>query len=155
MVVQFRARVGRVRTPTSDTSSRGDFERQVRAQFKDVMKELQRWIEHMEVESAAVLEEALRPTFEKSQMYVPEDTGLLKSSGYLETTQTSQGARVEIGYSRNGIAAYGVFVHEIVEYEHEPPTRAKFLQAALEEDNDDIQDRIVEGMRKASGVDSR
>jgi len=45
-----------------------------------------------------------------------------------------------------------VYVHEHPEMFHEPPTRYKFLEAALEEDIDNVQARIIGGYKEASGV---
>lgn len=61
--------------------------------------------------------------FEISQVYVPVDTGYLKQSGKV--------VRNNIGtYSIVYSAPYAIFVHEIIDNQHTPPTRAKFLEDA-------------------------
>jgi len=45
-----------------------------------------------------------------------------------------------------------VLVHEMVNIPHKAPTRSKFLLAALEEDQKNIQKRLTDGYLKAAGV---
>lgn len=93
-----------------------------------------------------ILYEALLPTFELSQLYVPVDTGELKESGYLEKQTYDGGARVLMGYGKNGSPDYTILVHERVDMHHKSPTRAKFLLSAIEETAGDIYARILEAM---------
>lgn len=51
----------------------------------------------------------------------PVDFGLLRRSHYITLPRRGQ---VELGYG----ASYAVFVHEITENFHEPPTKAKYLE---------------------------
>lgn len=61
--------------------------------------------------------------FGLSQIYVPVDTGYLKQSGKV--------VRNNIGtYSIVYSAPYALFVHEIIDNQHTPPTKAKFLEDA-------------------------
>lgn len=63
---------------------------------------------------------------EYSDATCPYETGNLINSGYVQETD-SGGA--EVGYT----AKYAPFVHEMVNNYHKPPTRALFLQKAIEE----------------------
>ena len=96
---------------------------------------------------------ALLPTFEKSQIYCPKETGALVDSGYIEVTgrlgHALGGAEpsVEIGYGRNGNPPYALIVHEVLSHYHKPPTRAKWLERALQEDQHKILPRIASLLR--------
>ena len=97
---------------------------------------------------------ALLPTFAKSQIYCPKKTGDLVSSGYLEVKNRfasifSRGVEpfVEMGYGKNGQPPYALIVHEMMEYYHKPPTRAKWLEAAMKEDFPRLLPRIASLLR--------
>lgn len=94
-----------------------------------------------------ICRDALEPTFEKSKVYCPKDTHRLVNSGYLEITGFRGQPRVEMGYAKGGDPHYAVLVHENLNMHHQPPTQAKFLQRAVEEDLPDIAVRIGEGFR--------
>lgn len=151
-ISRFKGRVGRVGARTDASGIHLAYERGVQQSLKQVLMELNRFVDHVDDQSVEVLREALEPTFEKSQEYCPEDTGDLKRSGYLETRTFRGQAAVEIGYGKGGFPHYAALVHERTDFFHAPPTRAKFLQAALEEDAGNIQARIVSGFKVASGV---
>lgn len=69
--------------------------------------------------------------FEVSQLEVPVDTGALRSSGFI-TQPFVFGNQVAISIVYGQAAApYALWVHEIMEYYHEPPTKAKFLEDPL------------------------
>jgi hypothetical protein len=69
--------------------------------------------------------------FMQSQYEVPVDTGALRSSGYV-TTPYIVGKDVGVAIVYGGAAApYALWVHEILENYHEPPTKAKFLEDPL------------------------
>lgn len=93
--------------------------------------------------SEDIMIDALRPTFSKARdIYCPKDSGDLRASGYLEKASFRGKPRVEIGFGRSGKPRYTVYVHEMLNFRHEPPTRAKFLQAAVFEDLNDIYLRL-------------
>lgn len=148
----IKASIGRARIPFTDTSPQSSFERAVRGQMQNILKNYTAWVNHMEGVSPEVLKTALVPTFEKSQVYVPKDTRALRNSGYLETRQFRGRTVVEIGYARGGTPNYAAKVHEDLEAYHEGPTQAQFLLRPLLEDEKDIQDRIFLGYMEASGV---
>lgn len=95
--------------------------------------------------SPEIMIEALEPTLALAQEYVPFDTGELYNSAYLEDTSTKTIPRVEIGYARRGRPYYAMYVHEMVHIPHQAPTRAKWLQAAVMEDLDNIRQRLEHG----------
>lgn len=97
---------------------------------------------------------ALRDPFQLSQVYVPRKTGKLAASGYLIITKRGRKPQVEIGYGRNNDPDYAGLQHENLEFRHDPPTRAKYLQRALEERTmyvwADIQNMLAQAA--ASGI---
>jgi hypothetical protein len=150
--VRINAVVGRKAIRSGNMSSTmADNTRAVRAAMQGIIKNYQRYVNHLEGSSAEIIFEAMLPTFEKSKDYCPKDTGALVESGYLEITSFRGVATVEIGYGKGGNPDYAVTVHENLEWRHKAPTRAKWLQVALAEDAADIQDRILSGYRIAGG----
>lgn len=110
-----------------------------RADIRDQMKELSTILNsvfnQIEDASPALMLNALHSTFLKSQTYCPIATGAMKESGYLETVSQARGnVKVEMGYGKGGQPSYTMFVHENINAYHKPPTRAKWLQAAVYED---------------------
>jgi hypothetical protein len=67
----------------------------------------------------AFLQEVVDKTFRWSQIYVPVDTGHLKSTAHIR----GSGGSYVICYP----ASYATAVHEIMHYHHTMPTQAKFL----------------------------
>lgn len=122
-------------------------------QMAALTKQFESWALHMTEASGEILRDSLMPTFRKSQEYCPIRTGELRRSGYVEVRKLGvlRGYQAEIGYGRGGLPPYAVLVHEMPTY-HRPPTRWKWLQAALQEDGAEIQARIVSGYREASGT---
>lgn len=123
------------------------------ASFRQIEENFKQWTLHLSGQSGEVLRAALMPTLAKAVGYCPIKTGALRSSAYLEVQRTGLfGAyQAEIGFGRNGEPHYAILVHEIDTY-HKPPTRWKFLQAALEEDASEIQNRLINGFKTASGT---
>lgn len=70
-----------------------------------------------------VYEYIARLILERSQIYVPVDTGYLKSTGRI--VKNNMGT-LSVIYT----APYAKYVHEIIDYGHKLPTRAKFLEDA-------------------------
>lgn len=147
---RFTARVGKASIRGSFASTaQGYATRSAREGMSAILKNYQQLIDHIEGSTPLVLLNALQPTFEKSQEYCPVDKGDLKASGFLEIRESNSGRiRVEMGYAKGGDPYYAVDVHENLEWKHKPPTRAKWLQIALEEDASAIQARIVNAYRE-------
>jgi len=96
-----------------------------------------------------VLAEALQPTLELSQRYVPYKTGTLHDSAFIAIAKVGRGNQeAQIGYAKNDEAPYALIVHEDLTARHDPPTRAKYLQTAIDEDFYDILQRIGNSIRK-------
>jgi len=89
----------------------------------------------------AIWEEA-NLIFAKSQVLVPVDTGVLRGSGGVSAPQQGpQGYFVDVFYG-GPAAPYALFVHEIIENYHKPPTQAKYLEQPLMEAQAELQSRI-------------
>jgi hypothetical protein len=99
-----------------------------------------------------VMVEAIEPTMALSDHYAPKDSHNMVNSRYNEVRgQRSGEPHVEVGYNRNGEAPYTIFVHEMPQYYHAPPTQYKFLQRALDEESPEILGRIAAGMKRKVG----
>lgn len=140
MTTRFHASIGVKRGPNA-----------AREGMNQVVDNYRRLCEHMEKVSPEVLYQALEPAFELSKEYCPVDTGSMLASGYLEITEFRGTPTVEIGYGKGGKPEYTTTVHENLEYKHKDPTRAKWLQTALAEYAQDIQDRINREYKAAGG----
>ena len=84
------------------------------------------------------LEKALDYLYKKSQIEVPVDTTALKKSGYWIVIGDGINATGEVGYGGpsqpdpdNPVhidVNYALIVHEMKDNQHEPPTKAKYLE---------------------------
>lgn len=123
----------------------------LRRQLDNLTKNFKALKGHMEEQAVDILYDALKPTFDLSQKYVPVDTGKLKDSGYLVVEKTSNGVQAAMGYAYRGNPHYALYVHEIPRY-HAAPTSWKWLQRALEEDSGNIEKRVKQGFMIAGGA---
>lgn len=117
----------------------------------DLMRSLDSFIQEMEGVLPEILIEALEPTFGKSLEQVPQDTGDLHDSGYLEAERYYGGSRVSMGYDKGGRLGYAIFVHEMP-YKHAAPTKSKFLQDPLDEDYFTILSAIPRLVGESAGT---
>lgn len=124
----------------------------VNRQMKTIRDDLEYIFEQFEDATPEIMLEAMRPTFEKSQRYVPKDTMALHDSGYLEIAKRGKNSRVEIGYAKGGNPRYAPYVHEMLSHKHAAPTRAKFLSSAVDEDLYEIIDRLADGYKRFMGA---
>lgn len=108
-------------------------------------------LDQFEDVSEDIMLEVLEPTFEKAKYYTPKDTMELVESAYLEKASFRGKPRVEMGFAKGGKPVYAVYVHEILEYKHEEPTQAKFLEYALYESLDDIYVQLGASYRRFMG----
>jgi hypothetical protein len=121
------------------------------------MEQITKWVQHVESNADEILSAALTPTFNKSKIYCPKDTLDLVRSARMEMTPARRGgsgikeARLAISYGKGGNPFYAIYVHEMLSYKHEAPTRAKFLESAIKEDMPRIREIIQAGARKAVG----
>lgn len=143
----IQANIGRRRLTAGISVSEQLDTRSARASMAQIIRNYRKFVQNVEKATPEVILAALEPTFELSQEYCPVDTGAMVASGYLEITNFRGKPRVEIGYGKGGNPEYTAKVHENMEYNHKAPTRAKWLQIALEQDANNIQDRIVALMK--------
>jgi len=84
---------------------------------------------------AQALYEEATIIFNKSQILVPVDTGVLRGSGGVSAATSGvsdEEVAVDIFYG-GPAAPYALFVHEIQDNYHAPPTQAKYLEQPLME----------------------
>jgi hypothetical protein len=143
--------VGKIRSTGSLYAWEPGYVAAIKAQCDDLTRLFKSICDQFVEVSAPLMKNALEPTFEKSQEYCPKRTGELVRSGYLEITDFRGSPRVEMGYGRGGNPYYAVLVHENLNMYHKPPTQAKFLQRAVEEDIADIAIRIGKNYKKFMG----
>ncbi len=149
---RLQVRLGLTRTTKPRYASEPDFIKQVQKQVKALTSDLEYIFSQFEDITPEVTIEALRPTFEKAKHYTPKDTNALVNSAYLEVVGSGSNKKVEIGFAKGGHPRYAVYVHEMVHQKHAEPTRAKFLQTAIDEDIFQIIDRVAEGYRRFMGA---
>lgn len=92
---------------------------------------------------------ALQPAYDMSQVFCPIDTGVLKESGYLEVAETPRGPEGEVGYAKGNEPPYAIWVHERLDLHHVFPTRAKWLQAAMEQTIGSMMSRLFSYFKQA------
>lgn len=150
---QFRPKaiMGKQQFAGSNTSSEAALNRQFNASMGEVMGNLNDFIRHMEDVSPDIVADALEPTFGKAIDYCPKDTHELVNSAFLETENFRGGARCVIGFGRGGKPSYAIYVHEMP-YNHQAPTRSKFLEAAVDEDLETIKRSIPQIVRGYAGT---
>lgn len=142
----MKGNVGSKYIRSSAPQSRQSLERSFRASMQDILAGFDEFMEDIETNSAEILTDAMEETFGKALTYCPEDSGELRDSGYLEV-QSFRGKHVcAIGFGKGNKPDYAIYVHEMP-YQHEAPTRSKFLQAALDEDYYSILNKVAEGYR--------
>lgn len=122
------------------------------AQLNQLEKDFTWYCNQFEEGSMEVLLAALAPTIELASFYCPKKTGALAESAYLEAETFRNGQRVEMGFAKGGQPDYAIIVHEDVEATHEPPTKAKFMQDAIDEDWGNVTTRIAQGYQLMSGL---
>lgn len=94
----------------------------------------------------ALYEEALA-IMEKSQGLCPVDTGLLRSTGRVETENApGPGASVKLSYGGNGLAPYAAVVHENVAARH-PVGTHHFLSQPLYEATAGMAQRLAASLQ--------
>jgi len=135
-VTRFRSRIGKGAAQGSGVygSAVADMQR--------ISQEFNSFVGHMRNMGPEILHAALVPTFKKSQDYCPVDTGDLINSGYLEIIGRGRSPTVAMGYGRGGYPSYAPIVHEDTTMSHKSPTRAKWLEAALQEDYQAVIKRV-------------
>lgn len=134
-----------------------------RSSFQKQMRRIVRNFKHVtDAIENDVMPEALRyavmPIVERSQYYVPVDTGALKASQYVFIGKLPNKPRISVGYARGNQVPkgyedkrenldYAIKVHELSHYYHKPPTQYKFLEQAFNERAEQILPRVAEYTR--------
>ncbi len=142
MVKKIRVGLGKQFSRRTMYPSEAGYIQNVNMQMREITKQVEQVISELEDISEDVIMEALQPTFEKAKYYTPKDTMELVESAYLEKTGFRGKPRVEKGFAKGGSPHYAVYVHEILEYQHAEPTKAKFLEHAMNEDLQMIYKRL-------------
>lgn len=132
-------------------STQESMARDLQASLSDVLNNMRKVIAGIEEASPEILVEVLKPTFAKSQDLVPVKSGALLNSGYLVSQRVTRGAEVEMGYGKDGVPDYAIYVHEMP-YHHEDGKSDKFLERPVLEDYPSFPERLAEGIRSLTGT---
>lgn len=117
----------------------------MRESAQEMMNALLSVLDQFEDVSPDVMLEALEPVQKRAEYLCPKDTHELVESSYLKVAKFRGQQRVEIGFGLAGKPNYAIYVHEILDYKHEEPTQAKFLETAVMEDLDGVYTRLAAG----------
>lgn len=129
------------------------YTREARGSMAGVISRFQQFIDGLKKSAPDALYQALLPTFEKAQTYCPKKTGALVASGHLESGMNASGrAFARISFGGGGVIHYAAIVHERTDFHHAPPTRSKYLQAAVEEDLGKMKARFAASIKKTGGA---
>lgn len=154
MAKRFTARIGRstLRAGSNLRPSLVGSTLDTRRALKRVVDTINDIIDSVEGSTADAIEYATLPILQRANKYVPKDTRALANSQYQETRTFRGRVVTELGYALGGKPDYAVWVHEIASYEHEPPTRYKFLQAAITEKLPEVRPRLIKYLQESSGL---
>lgn len=141
---------GRVKTGSNAFYRRGAL-KSARASMQDVVQNYAKLVRHLKGITPDALRNALDPVFLKSQIYVPVSTGTLKETGQIRVEGVGDTLEGSITYG-DARAWYAAIVHEYVWLNHESPTRAKYLQAAMEEELDSFMVSLTVDYATALGM---
>lgn len=150
--LDFLAGIGTKKYSAGDTVTPQGFagarmQAYAKMQMQAITASIKAIISDIEGVTADILYDALQPTLELAVEYCPKKTGALAESAYMDKSTYPGGARVVLGFAKGGDPEYGILVHELTNLHHEPPTRSKFLLAAIEEDAAGIYARILRGFK--------
>ena len=144
--------VGRVRVTVAASPSEAGYIQSIRKQMDAIGQNLKKVTDRIQNITPEALIFGVQPIFDRSQELVPVDTGTLKSSGFIETRETSQGVGVFVGYGRFGKPHYAGFVHERLDIRHAKGKQAKFLEAAVNEKIGDFTRRVALYIKRETGL---
>jgi hypothetical protein len=143
----LKLNVGKIRSTGTKYPWEPGYVASIKGQMKSLEDIIKALVTQVGDATPEIVMKALEPTFEKAKKYCPKDTHALADSAYLENVGFRGQPRVEMGFARGGIPYYGVIVHENLEFHHQAPTQAKFLERAVNEDIPDIAIRIADGYK--------
>ncbi len=115
---------------------------QLDKEIKEINKNLQKELAGLEMGVARASEILAFRVLDRALELTPIDTGALRKSAFIERLGKRPNRKrpdginpiLLVGYDRNNSAKHAVFVHERVELQHAPPTQAKFLTTAINEE---------------------
>lgn len=151
MTVGVRLKVGKVNVRSTRYPSEAGYVKEINQGMAELEKNLKWIIQQFEDVTPEVMLDAMRPMYDKSQVYVPVRGGTLRDSGYLEIVERRGRPTVEMGYAKGGSPDYAVYVHEMIGIPHASPTQAKFLERAVNEEVGATIDRLVANFREFMG----
>jgi len=151
-MTKFRAYIGSHRISRSMDPSLAGYTQSIRKQMASIEAAINDLCNSFEQITPDVLNDALTPTFAKALLYTPHKTGALRASGYLLTKVNGKQIHGEIGFGKGGKPFYAVYVHERTDLKHAEPTRAKWLEAAINEDIAQFPARLVQAYKQRSGL---
>lgn len=151
MAIGARLIVGKTNVRTTGYPSEPFFVRQVNQAMREIRDNLNYIIQQFEDVTPDFMLQAMQPIFDESQALCPVETGRLKDSGYLEVTSFRGNPTVEVGYGKGGDPWYTVWVHEMTEIPHKPPTQAKFLEKAVNDGMSDLIDSLAAQYKEFMG----
>lgn len=146
------ASIGSRRLSKNDRSAEAVAIRNIRKGMNEVIEQYRKWIAHMDSVQPEILEQAFERVLFDSLIMVPRDTGNLADSAYLEVGKAGTRTNLEIGYDKGSRLGYAAVVHENLEWQHEPPTRAKYLEIALLQNASHVWETIKRLEKEASGT---
>jgi hypothetical protein len=133
--------------------------RDFKTQTKMLLEDMRSLYLHIGNRSPDVLYNALIDTTYKSRVYCPKDTLALVKSSRLSSSDpvvstngvSREKASARISYGINEDPFYAITVHEVLFYRHKAPTRAKFLEQPVKEDQKLIEAKISSGFKTLFG----
>lgn len=152
MVTRVNTHLGRQRVTHNAQPWEARYVTAIAEQMRAIRDNLKQVIRSVDNTTPAALKYALQPIFDKSQVYVPVDTGRLKRSGRLRSKRIVTGSSVTLGYGYGGFPPYTARVHERTDFFHPLPTRSKFLEVAINEHLRDIQPRMIQFIQDKTGI---
>lgn len=142
--------IGRV-TEGSRASFNKAYSKDARESMKEVVAGFTSVVDSIKKITPDALIEALSPTFDKAQKYCPKDTRALVESGLLETETEHDFSKPKASITFGRGLHYAAIVHERTDLHHKPPTRSKYLQAAVEEDLGVMKRRFARAIKRVMG----
>lgn len=140
---RLKLTMGLTRVKIPQFASEPGYVAAVNRAVEELTKEVLSIIDQFEDVTPEIMEDVLTPAFELSKVYCPKLTGDLVNSAFLEVVGGKKDPRVVMGYAKGGNPRYAVLQHENLEFRHEAPTQAKFLERAVNESLDEMATALI------------
>lgn len=150
--VRVKTSVGLQRLSAGRDATLKAFTRDARKSMKEVAKNLENVISKIEDATPEAVEYGMKPIWDLSRKYVPVDTGRLQASGQFVVQERGGKIEAAISYGKGGEPEYAIYVHERLDQAHAAPTRAKFLQAAVNEKLHLVLPRVRQYLQNKVGI---